>query len=284
MSSPLHPEPRLPDAQRPLAGRRIVVTRARRQAGTLTSGLHALGAEVVELPVIEILPPESYAPLDEALRSLPDYQWLIVTSSNTVRVIGERLSYLGLSFEALQRVKIAAIGSSTAAALQSLGASATLVPPSYVAESLVEALRQHVPGVRVLLARAATARDIIPLALGRLAARLDVVDAYQTMVPDASIGAVRLMFHVEPSGAGRGLEVEAPTRQPDAVTFTSSSTVKHFFQLLNESGAELDRGVRALSIGPVTTATLREHGWEPAAEALQHDVGGLIEAAVRTLA
>jgi uroporphyrinogen-III synthase len=254
----------------PLKGRTIVVTRPRRQASRLRTELVALGACVIELPTIEIVPPDSYDPLDAALRSLVKYQWVIVTSANTARVLAERLAVLGLNFGDFSAIQVVAVGAATAAALREAGFRVDLVPPTYVAESLVDVLRDKVAGLRVLLARAAVARDVIPDELRRLGATVDVVDAYQTVIPEESAALVRGIFGTIPL--------------PDAVTFTSSSTATNFFQLLEKAEVcSVPQGVRALSIGPITSATLRELGWEPAAEAHPHDVDGLVQTAVQAL-
>jgi len=257
-------------SQLPLAGRTIVVTRPRRQASRLSRELEALGACVIELPTIEIVPPDSYEPLDAALRDLQRYEWLIVTSANTARVLGERLALVHFDPSSFPG-QVVAVGAATAAALREAGFRVGLVPAKYVAESVVDALRDRVAGSRVLLARAAVARDVIPDELRRMGSVVDVVDAYRTIVPEESAGLVRGIF--------MGLPL------PDAVTFTSSSTVTNFFHLLGEAGlCSAPPGIRALSIGPVTSATLREIGWEPAVEADPHNVDGLVEAAVRALA
>jgi uroporphyrinogen-III synthase len=146
-----------------------------------------------------------------------------------------------------------------------------VTPAEYVAESLVEVLGEQVRGQRVLLARAAVARDVIPDALRARAAVVDVVDAYRTVIPAESVIAVRTIF-------------SADGQIPDAATFTSSSTVTNFLNLLQAAGVETPLGMRAVSIGPVTSRTLRECGWEPAAEADPHDLGGLVAAVVRALA
>lgn len=254
-----------------LAGRRIVVTRAQQQAGRLAEALRELGADVIELPVIEIVPPSSYEPLDDALRHLDLYQWLIVTSANTVRVLGERAKAIPIDLSHLKHLKTVAIGSATAEAMREQGIAVDLVPEKYVAESVVEALTQAAPGARILLARARVARDVIPEELASLGAQVDIVEAYQTVVPTGSDTRVRELFG-------------DPACVPDAVTFTSSSTVKNFVALLEKAGMRVPpAGVKALSIGPVTSATLREHGWEPSIEAGQFDVAGLVEAAKRAL-
>lgn len=268
----------------PLSGRTIVVTRARQQASRLTRELEALGACVIELPTIEMVPPDSYEPLDAALRDLGRYQWLIVTSANTVRVVVERLAGLGLDAGSVSGPRVVAVGAATAAALRDAGFRVDLVPPKYVAEEVVDALRDRVAGVRVLLARAAVARDVIPESLRGLGATVDVVDAYRMVVPEESAGLVRGVF--ASTGPDPTLRRRSGwgTRVPDAVTFTSSSTATNFFQLLGEAGiCSVSAGLRAISIGPVTSATLRELGWEPAAEADPHDVAGLIQAVIRVL-
>jgi len=254
----------------PLARRTILVTRAWRQAGRLSEELRAWGASVLEIPAIEIVPPESYAALDAALANLSQYQWLIVTSANGAQALRERMGALGIDAGAHAHLQIAAVGSPTAQALRDAGLTVAVTPREYVAESLLEALGERTRGERVLLARAAVARDVIPDALRAQGATVDLVDAYRTVIPAQSVTAIRTVF-----GPG-GLP-------PDAATFTSSSTVTNFFALLREAGVGVPAGMKAVSIGPITSATLREHGWEPAAEADPHDLGGLVEAVVRAL-
>lgn len=254
-----------------LAGRTILVTRARHQAGRLSDALRAQGANVLEIPAIEIVPPESYAALDAALRNLSQYQWLMVTSANGAQALRARMTALGLEAGALTHLQAAAVGSATAQALRDAGLHVALTPREYVAESLLEALGDRTRGQRVLLARAAVARDVIPDALRAQGAIVDVVDAYRTVIPAESVTAIRTIFG--PEG-----------HVPDAVTFTSSSTVTNFLALLREAGLSIPATMKAVSIGPITSATLREHGWEPAAEADPHDLAGLVKAVVRALA
>jgi uroporphyrinogen-III synthase len=246
-----------------------LVLRARHQAGRLAEELRARGAEVLEVPAIEIVPPESWGPLDRALRNLSHYQWLIATSANAVDALRARMESLGLSKEDCAHLRVAAVGSATAEALIALGLPPAITPPDYVAESLVEAIGAATRGQRVLLARAAVARDVIPDTLRAQGTRVDVVDAYRTVIPADSVTAIRTLFS---SG-----------RSPDAATFTSSSTVTNFLALLHEAGADAPASLRAISIGPVTSRTLRGHGWEPAAEAEPHDLTGLVDAVVRAL-
>jgi len=251
----------------PLAGRRILVTRAAHQAGKLSGALRAAGAEPVEVPVLEIQPPSSYVPLDLALRSLFSYDWLILTSANTVRVIAERSIALKIRLRD-HGPHIAAIGQVTAEAAHHAGLHVTLTPESYVAESMVAALGSRVQGKHVLLARAAVARDIIPDALRNAGAVVNVVDAYQNAIPAAAPDQLRA----------------ALATQIDAATFASSSSATHLAEVARAAGIAFPfAGVKAISIGPVTSGTLRELRWEPAAEATPHDIPGLIAAAVCAL-
>ena len=163
----------------PLAGRRVLVTRAAHQAGKLSEGLRALGAEPVEVPVLEIRPPGSFEPLDAALRQLDSYDWLILTSANAARALAERAAALGIALAQPARLKVAAIGEATAAAVRKAGLQVAFVPEAYVAESLVEGLQARAAGMKILLVRAAVARDVIPGALRAAGAEVDVVDAYR---------------------------------------------------------------------------------------------------------
>lgn len=258
------------DDQHALNGRTILVTRARHQAGRLAEALRARGATVLEIPAIAIEPPPSYAPLDAALREIAAYRWLIVTSANGVDALRTRIVEVGIASSSLAHLQIAAVGSATAAALRDAGLSVTVTPKEYVAESLVEALGDRVIGQRVLLVRAMVARDIIPDALRKRGATVDVVDAYQTVIPTESVTAMRTLF-------------ESGGRVPDAATFTSSSTVTNFLALLRAAKVAPPPTTKAISIGPVTSATLRENGWEPAAEADPHDLDGLVTAVLRAM-
>lgn len=254
----------------PLAGRTILVTRARHQAGKLAQALREQGANVVEIPAIEIVPPQSYEPLDRALGNLSQYQWLILTSANAIDALRGRMQALRIGAGSFTTLNIAAVGSATARALRELGLEPAVTPPEYVAESLVEALGDRVRRQRILLARAAVARDVIPDALRAKNAQVDVVDAYRTVVPADSVTAIRTIFGKD-------------GRAPDAATFTSSSTVTNFLALLREAGMAAPGSMRAVSIGPITSRALRENGWEPAAEADPHDLGGLVAAVVAAI-
>jgi uroporphyrinogen-III synthase/uroporphyrinogen III methyltransferase/synthase len=252
----------------PLAGRRVLVTRAAQQSGKLSEGLRALGAEPIEVPVLEIVPPDSYAPLDDALQHLDRYDWLILTSSNTLQAVSTRSTHLGVNPAHAEGLKVAAIGSATAEAARHHGFQVAVVPPSYIAESLVESLREQVAGKRVLLARAAIARDVIPDALRAAGAEVDVVDAYQNVLPETAPEQLR----------------QAVSSDLDAATFTSSSSATHLAEAARIAEIAWPfASVPAVSIGPITSQTLRELGWPPAAEAELSDIPGLIAAVVHVL-
>jgi len=257
-----------------LSGLRILVGRARHQADALSSGLRELGAEVIEIPFIEIRKPRSYKPLESALKNLSDYDWLILTSVNGVEAVWDRLRKLRLSEKQLQHLQLAAIGPATRKAIEKRGVRVDVVPEEYVAESVVESLRDQIAGKRVLLARAKVARDVIPRELRKLGARVDVVEAYETVIPRSS--RVRL----------RTVLKDAKCR-PDVITFTSSSTVRNFVTLLGGAHGRDARayisgpnGVKLASIGPVTSSTLRELGLAVEIEAREYTIPGLIEAIV----
>ncbi len=248
----------------PLAGRRVLVTRAAHQAGKLSDGLRALGALPVEVPVLEIVFLDS---LDKVLQKIDHYDWVILTSANTVRALGERCAAIGIVARS-ETVKVAAVGAATAAAAREAGWEVSAVPENYVAEGLVATLGREVAGKRVLLARAEVARDVIPDALRSGGAIVDVVDAYRNVLPTGAPEQLRRAL-------SDGL---------DAVTFTSSSSVAHLADVAHAAGANFPfEGVPAVSIGPITSGTLREFGWEPAAEAKPHDIPGLIAATTQVL-
>ncbi len=248
----------------PLSGRRIVVTRAREQAPELSARLRALGAEVIELPAIEFLPPADPGPLEAALARLASYDWLIFTSANGVRFFLERRG-AGPGGMGPLRARICAIGPATRRALEAAGLKVDLMPREYVAESLLEAFAPYeLAGARILLPRAAAARDLVPAELRRRGAVVDVVEVYRTAAPEDLARRAREIFGAE--------------RKPDWVTFTSSSTVAH---LLAAVGAQALAGVRVASIGPITTAAARAGGLEVAAEAERYTTEGLVEAILR---
>jgi uroporphyrinogen III methyltransferase/synthase len=251
--------------RRPLFGRTVVVTRARAQASGLVERLAELGAEVIQAPAIEIEDPDDGgAALAEAAAAIGRYAWVVLTSPNGVHRLFAHLP----DARALAGVRVAAIGPGTAAALAEYRIVADLVPEAYVAESLLEAFPAPGPdddggSGRVLVARAAVARDVLPEGLAARGWAVDVVPAYRTV----------------PVIPGPG--VRDAIAAADAVTFTSSSTVTNLCDALGP-GAELPPVV--VSIGPVTSATARRRGVEVTAEADPHTIDGLVDALVRALA
>jgi uroporphyrinogen-III synthase len=263
---------RKPNEKHPLAGTRILVGRARHQASSLSAGLRSLGAAVIEIPFIEIREPQSYRALDDALKNIRNYDWLILTSANGVEAMWERVRKLRIARRTLQHLQIAAIGPATKKAIVKHGLKVKMVPEEYVAESVVKGLRDKVKGKRVVLIRAKVARDVIPEELRAAGAEVDVVEAYETIVPEKSRARLRGLM----KNAGR---------RPHIVTFTSSSSARNFAELLGKvkagpGGAGSLKHVQFASIGPVTSATLRELQMPAAIEAREFTMGGLIRAIV----
>ncbi|MFZ1136583.1 MAG: uroporphyrinogen-III synthase [Candidatus Korobacteraceae bacterium] len=260
-------------SQKPLSGCRVLVSRAKKQAGALSSTLKELGCQVIEIPFIEIRKPSSFAALDIVLHNLANYDWLILTSVNGVEALFERMAKYRLDNRALAHLKIAAIGPATKKAIEKHGLKVTVTPKEYVAESVVASLHKRVKGKRVLLVRAKVARDVIPRELRNAGATVDVIEAYETVAPKSSERRLRALL--------------ASGRKPHAITFTSSSTVKNFVSLLGLRSARAaltkpatTRRIHSASIGPVTSATLRELGLPVDIEAKKFDIPGLIAAIV----
>jgi uroporphyrinogen-III synthase len=260
-------------------GIRVLIGRARHQASALSGELRKLGATVIEIPFIEIRKPRSFKALDGALGSLAEYDWLILTSVNGVDAMWERLAKLDLRPTRLKHLRIAAIGPATKKAIEQRGAKVDVVPKEYVAESVVRSLRKRAKGKRVLLVRAKVARDVIPQELRKAGAQVDVVEAYETVVPQSSRTRLRSVLR-------------NPQRRPHVVTFTSSSTVRNFVALLGARSpflakdarngvpvASLD-AIRCASIGPITSATLRELGLRVDIAAKEFTIPGLVKAIV----
>jgi uroporphyrinogen-III synthase len=285
----------------PLSGMRVLVGRARHQAAALSSELRGLGAQVIEIPFIEIRRPRSFQPLDSALKNLRVYDWLILTSVNGVEAMWERMGKLRVgsamknreghgfspaaegqtNFRALapegKRIHIAAIGPATKKAIEQRGLKVDVVPREYVAESVVRSLKRKAEGKRVLLVRAKVARDVIPRELRKAGALVDVVEAYETAVPLSS--RRRLLA-----------TLKNPRKRPQVVAFTSSSTVKNFVELLGLRRGRgrprhtLLNGILTASIGPVTSSTLRELGLHVDIEAREFTIPGLVAAIAQSLA
>ena len=305
---------RASSTNRPLQGIRVLVGRARHQAGALSAELRKRGAEVLEIPFIEIRKPRSFRPLDSALKNLNTYDWLILTSANGVEAMWARIEKAmrrstrtesdwpkstwpestwksgplepalskrsaskgprssGKSSRALapgsRGLRIAAIGPATKKAIEQRAVKVDVMPKEYVAESVVRSLKGKVKGKRVLLVRAKVARDVIPRELRKAGAHVEVVEAYETVVPESSRRRLQAAL-------------KNPKKRPNVVTFTSSSTVKNFVELLGtrHRSSMLD-GVQTASIGPVTSATLRELGLPVDIAATEFTIPGLVTAIV----
>ena len=249
--------------RRPLHGRSVVVTRARSQASGLARTLRLLGAEVVELPAIRIEPRIGSEEVRRAVAGIDAYSLVCLTSPNGVRLLFEALRETGRDARALAGATVAAIGPGTAAALSQHGIEADVVPERFVAEALLEALAgTEVDGRRVLLARAAEARDVLPDGLSERGAAVDDIALYETVREDPAPDAIEA------------------AEAADYVTFTSSSTVRNLTEAL---GGRFPNGARVISIGPVTSEAAREAGLTVHAEAERHDIDGLIEALLADL-
>lgn len=266
------------DPTKPLAGRSVIVTRTREQAASLADLLEALGADVIAMPVIEIIDPVDWSGVDIAIARLSDYDWVVLTSTNGVDRFFARVREHGL--EPAERlasagVRVAAVGSATAARLATQGVRSDIVPASgdYRAEGLIDAFRElcacheGAPGRRwrVLIPRAMEARQILPESLRELGCEVDVIPVYRTIAatPDPST-VQRLKSGVV-----------------DAIAFTSGSTVRNFLDLLEKQGLDPREIMDCLvvaSIGPVTTEALRKRGFEPSIEAAEATVPALAAA------
>ncbi len=249
---------------RPLAGRRIVITRAAEQAAGLSALLEAEGAEVLTLAAISIEPAADYTPLDRAIQEIERYQWVIFTSANGVRAFVERLRHAGLDWRAFKGVRLGAIGPATAEALRASGARPDFMPAEYVAEAIVSGIGE-VAGQRVLLPRADIAREALAVDLRRMGAEVEEIAAYRTVTRPLDAQTVAAVL----------------AQRPDAITFTSSSTVRGFVAALpGGSAAEALRGVAVACIGPITAQTARAVGLMPQVIAQEYTMPGLTRALV----
>jgi uroporphyrinogen III methyltransferase/synthase len=250
---------------RPLRGKRIVITRARAQAAGLAQAIEQLGGEVVEFPTIEIRPVADLRALDDALNSLAGYDWLMFTSVNGVDMFFQRLARSGTDHRKLDHLRFAAIGPETASRLAAAGVRNCLVPGSYRAEGILEMLEPgEFRGKRVLIPRAAKAREVLPETLRAWGALVDVVEIYRAVLPDTDPG--------ELAGA---LE----RRNIDMVTFTSSSTVENFVRLFSGRPlAEILNGTAVAAIGPITEKTIAKLGGVAHVTAGEFTISGLVRA------
>jgi uroporphyrinogen-III synthase len=246
----------------PLINKRILITRSRHQASELATQLEAFGAIPVTIPTIEIVPPDSFQALDAALTCLSTYDWLIFTSTNAVEAFHRRAQFLHLT---QLPHKIAVIGPATLRAANKIGLTVDLIPPKYVAESLAESLLSDASGKSFLLVRAAEARDTIPEGLTAAGAKVTIAEAYRNQIPPDSIPALQNLFF-------------APDACPDAITFTSASTARNLFDLLEAARLTLPPNIVLASIGPITSQTLRDLGHPATIEAAEPTIPALTQA------
>lgn len=238
---------------KPLAGRTVIITRARAQAAEFVSELERYGARAVLCPTIEITDPETYEPLDEAIDNLYGYDWLIFTSVNGVDFFLRRLEAHGHAVSYLDELRVCAIGEATAERLRQQSVHVDVIPSEFKAEGVFDALVEHLGGreglnrLNFLIPRAAVARDYLPQALEAAGARVDVVAAYRTVAPRSTERA-----RIEALLTGGGV---------DCITFTSSSTVSNFAQLFDTPDlSSLLKGVRVACIGDITSSTATRYG------------------------
>jgi uroporphyrinogen III methyltransferase/synthase len=256
--------------RRPLFGKRIVVTRARGQASRFLSALAESGAECIEFPTIEILPPANFDGMDKAIKSLEYYDWLIFTSVNGVKYFFDRLCGLGKDIRFLKDIRIGAIGPKTAEALNEKGIRPDLLPDEYRAEAMVDEFKKlGAKGLRILFPRVLEARDLLPDELRKMGGHVDVVEAYRTVMPGTATEKIRAMLE---AGAIH------------MVTFTSSSTVTNFIAMFKEDRDKIIQWMEKVDvacIGPITAKTAEGHGLKVSFTAQEYTIDALTSAIVR---
>jgi uroporphyrinogen III methyltransferase/synthase len=254
--------------KKPLFGKNIIITRAREQASSLTSALSEYGANVLEFPTIEISEPDNMTELDNAIDNIKKYNWLIFTSVNGVKIFFKRLFQKNKDSRALSGLNICAIGPKTAETFEAFGIKPDFIPEKYQAEYIIEGLKKRgLKGMKFLLPRAKVAREILPEKIKELGGEIDVVTVYKTVLPDTNKEEV---INYLKNG------------NIHYITFTSSSTVKNFFEMFkNEPVKNWLKKVKLVSIGPITSETLREQGFAPSIEAKKFTIEGIVEAIIQ---
>ncbi len=248
-----------------LTGKKILITRTREQSGDFSTQLKKMGAEVIEFPTIETVPPTRWKELDQAIDQLKSYNWIIFTSANGVNFFWQRLKERGKAPRLPSSLKVCAIGPATADQLKRKGISVHYVPKEFIAESILEGFKNvRMEGKRILLARAKKARDILPKGLRKMGAEVDVVEVYRT---------------VRPKGGSKKMKKLLTEKKIDVITFTSSSTVNHFADLLKkEDLKKLVKGIAIACIGPVTARTAKEWGLKVRIQPKQFTIPALTRA------
>lgn len=252
--------------QKPLFGKRIIITRSREQSKKMAHRISELGGEPILFPTIQIADPLDTAPLDDAIRKVGEFDWVIFTSVNGVERFFRRFFEICDDIRDLAGPRLGAIGPVTSAEIRKHGLKVDLLAKEFVAEGVLELLSdEDVRGKRFLIPRAEKAREILPETLTQRGGQVQVVSVYRTILPDSTdIDAARNML---------------ARKEVDAITFTSSSTVTHFVQMLGKDEAlSLLDGVTVASIGPVTSATLTENGMPIHVEATSYTIDGLVSA------
>jgi len=251
---------------KPLFGKKIVVTRAREQASKLVKILEEEGAQVIEFPTIEIVEPDDYTELDRAIENIKSYNWIIFTSVNGVKFFLNRLKYHKKDVRVLEGINICAIGPKTAEIFENFGIIPDFIPEKYQAEFIIEGLKKiGIKGKRFLLPRAKVAREILPEKIKEEGGDIDVVTVYKTVMPEVNKDEVIEFLRNE---------------EIDYITFTSSSTVKNFIEMI-DNRLELLKNVKLVSIGPITSETIRSYGLTPAIEAEKFTIEGIKEAILK---
>ena len=251
--------------KKPLTGKRILITRAREQSTGFTNSLKKFGAEVTEFPTIEIVPPSNWKNLDQAIAQLKSYDWIIFTSANGVNFFYQRLKEKGKNRRSLSFLKICAIGPATAEQLRKKRIRVDYIPKEFIAEAILEGFKNmDIEGKRILLARAKKARDILPKGLRKMGAEVDGVEVYRA---------------IKPKGKTRQLQQLLQEKKWDVVTFTSSSTVNHFVELLR--GVNLKKTLKGSAIaciGPITAQTAKGLGMKVHIQPQEYTIPALIKA------
>lgn len=247
----------------PLAGRRILITRAIEQAEEFSVLLENYGARVIPFPTIEIAPPGDWQPVDKTIEKLVSYDWIIFTSVNGVKFFTQRLKEKGKDITVLAEKKICAIGPRTQGELEGMGFKVSFMPTAYRAEGIIEGLKARgIKGEKILLPRAREARRILPDALCEAGAVVDEVEAYRAVNPATTRHSLEAIL----------------SKEIDVVTFTSSSTVRNFMELVSDKTAM--NGIKIAVIGPITAETVRSYGFEPHITPGEYTIPALVQAIV----
>jgi uroporphyrinogen III methyltransferase/synthase len=256
--------------KKPLFGKRVLITRAKSQAKTLSDLIYELGGQPIEVPTIKIVDPDSFANIDRAIERLDGgngYDWVIFTSVNGVKCFIKRMAALKKDIRILSGARVAVIGPATAKAVKKLLINIDITPAEFVAEGLLaEFEKTGIAGARILIPRALVARDILPGTLREMGAHVDVAEVYQTVLDEAAGERIRQML---------------AEKSVDIATFTSSSTVTNFVELVGPKTSELMHGVTVAAIGPVTAETIGKSGLSVDIMASEYTIPGLVDAIVR---